>query len=89
MNIRNLSLIVNICILLAIKLSYNTVAQLLATNSSHQYIKCIDIYPKSENDLLLAIGQVSGKVTLSTFGSSHYDAQGLPGKELGLFKANM
>lgn len=70
-------------IVLASRLSHNTGAHLLATNSNHHYIKCIDIYPKSEDDLLLAIGQLSGKVTLSTFGSSRYDTQGLPGKDLG------
>lgn len=69
---------------LALKLSYNTAARLLTTSTNHHYIKCIDIYPKSENDLLLAIGQNSGKVTLSTFGSSQCDTQGLPGKDLGI-----
>lgn len=67
----------------ALKLSNTTGANLLATNSNHHYVKCIDIYPKSESDLLLAIGQANGRVTLSTFGPSVYDTQGLTGKDLG------
>lgn len=67
----------------ALKLSGTTGAHLLATNSNHHYVKCIDIYPKSESDLLLAIGQANGRVTLSTFGPSIYDTQGLTGKDLG------
>lgn len=72
-----------VVIITAIKLSNDTGAHLLATNSNHHYVKCIDVYPKSENDLLLAIGQANGKITLSTFGSSEFDSQGLPGKDLG------
>lgn len=65
------------------RLSSHSGAHLLATNSTHHYVKCIDIYPKSDTDLLLAIGQANGRVTLVTFGSSEYDSQGLPGKEFG------
>ncbi|KRT82735.1 WD40 domain-containing protein, partial [Oryctes borbonicus] len=65
-----------------IKLSPSTGAHLLATNSNYHYVKCIDIYPKSDKDLLLAIGQANGKVVLSTFGATIYDSQFLPGKEL-------
>lgn len=71
----------------ALKLSPTTGAHLLATNSNHHYVKCIDIYPKSESDLLLAIGQANGRVTLSTFGPSIYDTQGLTGKDLGKHKS--
>lgn len=79
----NIILFVNNRIFLALKLSTTTGANLLATNSNHHYVKCIDIYPKSESDLLLAIGQANGRVTLSTFGPSVYDTQGLTGKDLG------
>lgn len=61
-----------------------TGAHLLATNNNYHYVKCIDIYPKSDKDLLLAIGQANGKIVLSTFGASVYDSQLLPGKELGM-----
>ncbi|KAJ8938879.1 hypothetical protein NQ318_016083 [Aromia moschata] len=46
------------------------------------YSWSIDIYPKSETDLLLAIGLSNGRVALSTFGPSEYDTRGFPGKEL-------
>lgn len=55
----------------------------MATNSSHHYVKCIDIYPQPEPDILLAVGQANGKVVLTTFGPTAFDSQGLPGKELG------
>ncbi|KAB0794498.1 hypothetical protein PPYR_11337 [Photinus pyralis] len=64
-----------------VKLSNTIGANLLATNSTHHYVKCIDIYPKCESDLLLAIGQVNGRVTLLTFGPSQFDSLSLPGKE--------
>lgn len=59
-------------------------AQLLATNTNHRYVRSVDIYPKSETDLLLAIGLTNGRVALSTFGPSEYDSRGFPGKELGI-----
>ena len=65
------------------ELSDTTVAQLLATNSSHHYLKCVDVYPKEEPDVLLAVGQANGKVVLTTFGPSVFDTQGLAGLELG------
>ncbi|KAL3269121.1 hypothetical protein HHI36_008202 [Cryptolaemus montrouzieri] len=65
-----------------IKLSSTYGANLLATNTNHHYVKCLDIHPKVDSDLLMAIGNIYGKVTLSTFGpSSIFDAQGLPGKD--------
>lgn len=63
-------------------ISENTVGRLLATNSNHRYVKCIDVYPKSETDLLLALGQANGKVSLSTFGPSVFDSFRLAGLEL-------
>lgn len=65
-----------------IKLSNTSGAHLLATNTNHHYVKCIDVYPKSDNDILLALGLANGRVVLSTFGPSYYDIQGLAGKEL-------
>ncbi|KAL1137877.1 hypothetical protein AAG570_009573 [Ranatra chinensis] len=65
-----------------IELSEMSSAQLLATNSNHHYLKCVDIYPKEEPDVLLAVGQANGKVALSTFGPSAFDASGLAGMEL-------
>jgi hypothetical protein len=58
---------------------------LLAINSNHHYVKCVDIYPhpQPEPDILLAIGQANGKVVLTTFGPTVFDALGLAGKELG------
>ncbi|XP_043268495.1 GATOR complex protein MIOS-B [Venturia canescens] len=64
------------------KISDSTFAHLLATNSSHNYLKCIDIYPRPEPDILLAVGQANGKVVLTTFGPTAYDSQGLTGREL-------
>lgn len=66
----------------SLKISESAAANLLASNSSHHYVKCIDIYPQHDPDLLLAIGQANGKVVLTTFGPTTFDAQGLPGKEL-------
>lgn len=65
------------------KISDSTVAHLLATNTNHHYVKCIDIYPQLEPDILLAVGQANGKVVLTTFGPTIFDSQGLSGKELG------
>nr|XP_012151279.1 PREDICTED: WD repeat-containing protein mio-B isoform X4 [Megachile rotundata] len=64
------------------KISDYTVAHLLATNTNHHYVKCIDIYPQPEPDILLAVGQANGKVVLTTFGPTIFDSQGLSGKEL-------
>ncbi|KDR16180.1 GATOR complex protein MIOS [Zootermopsis nevadensis] len=64
------------------KVSDTTAANLLATNSNHHYVKCVDIYPQPEPDILLAIGQANGKVVLTTFGPTAFDALGLTGKEL-------
>lgn len=65
-----------------IVISEDSSARLLATNSNYRYVKCIDVYPKSESDLLLAVGQANGKVSLTTFGPSIYDTIGLAGIEL-------
>lgn len=64
-------------------MSSTTGANLLATNSSHQYVKCVDIYPQPGSDVLLAIGQANGKVVLTTFGPSKFDALGISGKDFG------
>lgn len=65
-----------------IKLSSTCGANLISTNTNHHYIKCLDIHPKLDDDLLLAVGNTYGKVSLSTFGpSSIFDSQGLPGKD--------
>ncbi|XP_026687681.1 GATOR complex protein MIOS-like, partial [Diaphorina citri] len=67
----------------AVQISTSTYAHLLATNSYHHYVKCVDIYPHVEPaDMLLALGQANGKVVLTTFGPSAYDALGLTGLEL-------
>lgn len=60
-------------------------SNLLATISNIHYIKCIDIYPQPEEDILLAIGQANGKVVLNTFGPSVFDSLGYSGKELSKF----
>ncbi|XP_034949422.1 GATOR complex protein MIOS [Chelonus insularis] len=65
-----------------IKISDTTGAHLLATNSNHHYVKCVDIYPQSEPDILLAVGLANGKVVLTTFGPTAYDSLNLTGKEL-------
>ncbi|XP_063233237.1 GATOR2 complex protein MIOS isoform X2 [Bacillus rossius redtenbacheri] len=64
------------------RLSQGTGAALLATSSSHQYVKCVDVCPRPEPDVLLGVGQANGKVALTTFGPSAFDALGLPGREL-------
>lgn len=71
------------------KISDSTVAHLLATNTNHHYVKCIDIYPQPEPDILLAVGQANGKVVLTTFGPTVFDSQGLSGKELGEYPVNI
>lgn len=50
-----------------IDISETSVAHLLATSSNHYYVKCVDIYPRKEPEMLLAIGQANGKVILTTF----------------------
>lgn len=67
-----------------VKLSELTGAQLLATNANHHYVKCIDIYPKVNSDLFLAIGQANGRIMLTSFGPSEFEGIGLAGKELGI-----
>lgn len=66
-----------------LKVSDHSVAHLRATNTNNHYVKCIDIYPQQEQDILLAIGQANGKVVLSTFGPTVFDSLGLSGKEFG------
>ncbi|XP_034247778.1 GATOR complex protein MIOS-A isoform X2 [Thrips palmi] len=66
----------------SIKISDTTSAHLLASNSNLPYVKCVDIYPHNESDVLLAIGQINGKVVLNTFGQTVFDCLGLAGKEL-------
>jgi len=72
-----------------LQLSDTSYAQLLATNSSLHYVKCVDVYPHQEPDVLLAIGQANGKVVLTTFGPSAFDCLGLAGKELGMYFENL
>lgn len=59
-----------------IKTSESTQAILLATNSTHRYVKCIDIYPQADIDILLAVGQANGKVVLASFGTSTIESVG-------------
>ncbi|XP_060529882.1 GATOR complex protein MIOS-B [Cylas formicarius] len=66
----------------AIKLSNIYCADVIACFSSQHYLKCLDIYPKSDKDLLLAIGLANGKITLTNFGNLEWDAKGFPGREL-------
>ncbi|XP_015363870.1 PREDICTED: WD repeat-containing protein mio-A-like [Diuraphis noxia] len=63
-------------------LSSNTAANLLATSTNHRYVKCIDIYPKPESEIMLAIGHANGKVTFCTFGLATVNNT-LAGLELG------
>lgn len=58
------------------KTSENTQAVLLATNSSHRYVKCLDVYPKPDSDVLLAVGQANGKVSITSFGVIASEAVG-------------
>ncbi|KAL0278558.1 UNVERIFIED_CONTAM: hypothetical protein PYX00_000352 [Menopon gallinae] len=59
-----------------IKTSDRTEATLLATNSTQRYVKCVDICPQQDIDLLLAVGQVDGKVVLTSFGTSNIEVSG-------------
>lgn len=45
-------------------------------------MKCVDIYPQPEADVLLAVGQANGKVVLCSFGPSAHDSAGVAGMEL-------
>lgn len=69
-------------LLIGLVLSYDIAANLIATSNSHRYVKCIDIYPKPESDLMLAIGHANGKVTFCTFGLATANNT-LAGLELG------
>lgn len=66
--------------ILDMKISDDTYAEVLATNSSHHYVKCVDINPKSV-PALVAVGLANGKVSLISFGPQ--DHLGLAGKEIG------
>lgn len=70
---------------LGITLSEKTGAHLVASNNNYHYIKCIDVCPDSKSEPLLAVGQANGKVVLTTFGPTSFDALGLNGKEFGMF----
>lgn len=65
------------------KISENHLAQLVATSSNHHYVRSVDIYPKCDENILLAVGLANGRVALTTFGPSEYDVIGYPGKEFG------
>lgn len=65
------------------KISETHLAQLIATSSNHHYVRSVDIYPKCDSDILLAVGLANGRVALTTFGPSEYDVIGYPGKEFG------
>lgn len=68
-------------------MSSGTTASLLATSTSYRYVKCIDIYPKPESEIMLAIGLANGKVTFCTFGLAS-DNNVFPGLEIGPSKTN-
>jgi hypothetical protein len=68
---------------LGLKVSAVSAANLIGSNSNNQYVKCVDIYPQPEPDILLATGQANGKVIFTTLGPTAYDAIGLSGKEIG------
>jgi len=72
----------NIKTFIGLVLSSNTAANLLATSTNHRYVKCIDIYPKPESEIMLAIGHANGKVTFCTFGLATVNNT-LAGLELG------
>lgn len=74
-------------IFIGLVLSCDTAANLIATSNSHRYVKCIDIYPKPDADLMLAIGHANGKVTFCTFGLAAANNT-LAGLELGPGKNN-
>ncbi|CAH1999922.1 unnamed protein product [Acanthoscelides obtectus] len=66
------------------KISESRYAELKTTNGNFNYTRSIDIYPKCEVDLLLAIGLTNGRVSLATFNPSpEHDIKGYVGKELG------
>ncbi|VEN38725.1 unnamed protein product [Callosobruchus maculatus] len=65
------------------KISESHYAELKMTNSNFNYTRSIDVYPKCEADLLLAIGLTNGRVSLATFHPSpEHDVRGYVGKEL-------
>eukprot|EP00058_Branchiostoma_floridae_P009637 XP_002595125.1 hypothetical protein BRAFLDRAFT_67907 [Branchiostoma floridae] len=65
-----------------IRLSDDTTATLLSTNTDIQYMKCVAWYPKKEPEFLLAVGQANGRVVLTSFGQDGaHDQYGLIGKE--------
>lgn len=63
-------------------MSSSTGANLLASTPSTYFAKCVDVYPQSDKDILLAIGYTNGRIILTTFGPTIYDSQGIPKKEL-------
>ncbi|GFT39799.1 GATOR complex protein MIOS [Nephila pilipes] len=51
-------------------------ANLVATSSDHQYLKCFSWYPKQDHPLLLALGMANGRVILESLDpSSSRDAE--------------
>ncbi|BES96654.1 missing oocyte, meiosis regulator, homolog (Drosophila) [Nesidiocoris tenuis] len=65
-----------------VDLSETSSARLLATNSSYHYVKAVDIHPMEGSEILLAIGQANGKVSLTTFGPSNFDFLGINGMDM-------
>jgi len=75
--------IYNIKTFIGLVLSSDSAANLLATSSNQRrYVKCIDIYPKPESEVMLAIGHANGKVNFCTFGLATMNNT-LAGLELG------
>lgn len=66
----------------AIKISKTTSADIIACVNNLHYLKCLDIHPKSEKDLFLALGFSNGKIRLSTFGELEWDSKTFSGREL-------
>ncbi|GIY10130.1 GATOR complex protein MIOS [Caerostris darwini] len=50
----------------AIVISDSSCANLIASSSDHQYLKCFSWYPKLDHPLLLAVGMANGRVVLES-----------------------
>lgn len=80
-----LCLVINYYELVAIKISNRYGTELIGNVSIQNYLKCVDIHPKCENDLLFALGLSNGNIKLATFSQLEWEPKPTPAKEIGLY----
>ncbi|CAG9761033.1 unnamed protein product [Ceutorhynchus assimilis] len=57
------------------------IAEMICTANNQHQVKCMDIYPHSQGDEIVALGGSSGKVIVTYLAKLAWDGSGLPRKE--------